>query len=280
MGDGVQAFGQRHVGAIALLERDAAGHHLVEDDAEGVDIGLLGGDGRRAEQLGRHVFDGAGAVLGAVPLGSLGVELGGDAEIEQDEPGGVRRRADAAAARLQDDVAGLEIAVDELIGMGVGQGIADFRDELAELVDRQPVSLVLEQLFEIVAMEEFHDEVGEAVIVAVVADLDDVVVADFGRELGLLHELAVGEADLDRDGAVELLVDAPVDDAKAAAIDELVEQIPAVELPADQAFEVIDVELAGGHEGGFEFWVRRPEIPGARCSRRRAGADHSSTDCR
>src|SRR5262249_40372931 len=92
-------------------EGHAAGEQLVEDHPQGVDVGG-GADGVGAPLLGGHVVRRADD-------GPAGPRLGGGEEDGQAEVGGGR-----LAGAGEQDVLGLEVAVDDplVVGLGEGQG--------------------------------------------------------------------------------------------------------------------------------------------------------------
>jgi hypothetical protein len=137
----------------------------------------------------------------------------GEAEVE-----------DADAAVVADhDVVGLEVAVDEADGVGGGEAVAGL-GEHAEDLGAGP-RLLVEPAAQRDAGDELHRDVDLAVGGgADVVDADDVGVREAGEGLGLAQQaaLALGVAgavaqDLDRDLAIEGLVEGGVDDAHAAA---------------------------------------------------------------
>ena len=154
------------LGRVGAVEGMAAGGELVEDEAEGEDVGLdagLAGD----ELLGRHVGDGAaaGGVGGAgdslggadfalvdgaagVELGLVGTEAAGEAEVEDlDE-----------AAVGEHDVGGLEVAVEDAEVVGGGEAVgglnAGGEDEL------EAGRAFGDELVEALAGDVLHDDVG------------------------------------------------------------------------------------------------------------------------
>ncbi len=117
------------LGGVGAVEGVAAGGELVEDEAEGEDVGLdagLAGD----ELLGGHIGDGAAAGgvggsggrhgalaggAGGVEVGLIGREAAGEAEVEDlDE-----------AAVGEHDVGGLEVAMEDAEGVGRGETVGD-----------------------------------------------------------------------------------------------------------------------------------------------------------
>ena len=242
------------LGRVGAVEGVAAGGELVEDEAEGEDVGLdagLAGD----ELLGRHVGDGAAArgvggagdglgradfalVDGAagVELGLVGAEAAGEAEVEDlDE-----------AAVGEHDVGGLEVAVEDAEVVGGGEAVggldAGGEDEL------EAGGAFGDELVEGLAGDVLHDDVGFFAVAvfgggfADVVDGADVGVVDGGGEAGFAElggaHLLGGEVaaleELEDDGALEEGVVGEVDDAAAAG--------------ADLADELVLLDLAALHD--------------------------------
>ena len=143
----------------------AAGGELVEDEAEGEDVGLDGGLAGD-ELLGRHVGDGAAACgvggagdgvgarfaladgAGGVELGLVGAEAAGEAEVEDlDE-----------AAVGEHDVGGLEVAMEDAEVVRGGEAVGDLdaggEDEL------EAGRAFGDELVEGLAGDVLHDDVG------------------------------------------------------------------------------------------------------------------------
>ena len=241
-------------GRVGAVEGMAAGGELVEDEAEGEDVGLdagLAGD----ELLGRHVGDGAaaGGVGGAgdslgradfalvdgaagVELGLVGTEAAGEAEVEDlDE-----------AAVGEHDVGGLEVAVEDAEGVGGGEAVggldAGREDEL------EGGGAFGDELVEDLAGDVLHDDVGFFAVAAFgwgfadVVDGADVGVVDGGGEAGFAElggaHLLGGEVaaleEFEDDGALKEGVVGKVDDSAAAG--------------ADLADELVLLDLASLHE--------------------------------
>jgi len=196
-----------------------AGEEFVEEDAVGVDVDALGG-GVAHDLLGRHVVGGADLEAG---FGEVEVLAFGDAEVHE---------ADAAGG-VDVEVVGLDVAVDELLLMDVGEGAGALGgDAHAGLEVGQ--GGVADGVAEVGAGEELHDDVGFGVLLAVVEDADDVVVDEGGRHFGLGEEAgtgfgvggALGGEDLDADDAVEDGV-AGFEDVRHAAAEELLKLVLA-----------------------------------------------------
>src|SRR6185295_12572976 len=198
----------RH-GALAL-ERDAAGEQLVEHDPDRVDVR------RRADRvalglLGREVLRRAhdGARLGHV-------RRSGARDAEVGDLG--------APVGVDDDVVGLEVAVDDPAAVGEARGAQDLDGQVDGAVGVQR-RLLLDDRLQRAPLEVLHRDVVGAVVLAAVVDGDDVLVLQAGgaRRLAAeaLDELAVlGEApveDLQRHLAPELQVLGDVDVRHAAA---------------------------------------------------------------
>ena len=191
------------------LERHAAREHLVEHDAERVDVGLRA-DAAPARLLGREVL---GRADDRADLGHLRVAGVRDAEI-----------GDLDAPVVADEhVVRLDVAVHHAVLVRVAQaGEHLHRDRDRALRRQRPLGL--DDLLERAALQVLHRDVGPAVGLAAVVDGDDVGVVEARRGLRLapeaLDELAVlGIAlrhDLERDLAAEARVLRQVDGRHAA----------------------------------------------------------------
>jgi hypothetical protein len=108
--------------------------------------------------LGRHVAGGAEQLAGAGDRGAglVGVEQLGDPEVEHlDEVG-------AVAAPGEEQVRGLEVAVDDVAGVRRREAAAGLDDERDRAPDRQRAR-AREQGRQILAFEVLHHQIGGAV---------------------------------------------------------------------------------------------------------------------
>ncbi|MBT2476881.1 hypothetical protein J7E94_01015 [Streptomyces sp. ISL-94] len=200
-------LGQGAVVAVGYVGL-AAGEHLEQDTADGVEVGG-GGDGLQEEPLGGHVLGcaeelaGGGHAGGVSELADGGVGAG-DAEVEQDQPVG----------GLPDhDVARFDVAVDEVAGVYGDQCVAELGGPGQGVGRGQPVPLG-DGGAQGAALDELGDQVevpGSGYLGLVhIVDADDVRIVD-GREVpGLAQEAAgrMGAAvrdaeELGDDGAVQ-----------------------------------------------------------------------------
>ena len=177
-----------------------------------------------------------------------------------------------AVARDEEDVLGLEIAVDDAGGVRGGQRAADLDRDLAGPV-RVEAALVRQHVGEIDPVEVLHDEVGAAVVGrAEVHHVDDVGMADArgGARLApepldqLLLRRVVRVQDLDRDDLADLDVLGGVHGPHAALAD-LAQHAVAV---VDHAADEVDAQrflLARERQPGH----RRPRPGAARAAPRR-----------
>ena len=209
---------ERDLERRAPREGKLPGQEAVEDDAERVDV--RGRPRRRAFRL-------------------LGRQVGGGAH---DRPGFRERRLagrprDAevgelgAALRVEEDVRGLQVAVDDPVRVRMGEAGGDLgREPLRLEVGQRPTAA--EALLERAAAEVFEDEVRPALGLADVVDPGDVRMGQRGDRAGLPDEprrVGVAREELERHEAPELAVLGQPDLGHAAAA----EQVAKLEPVAD-----------------------------------------------
>ena len=218
-------------------ERQPAGQQLVRHDAERVQVRARVGR-LAADLLGGQVLHRA---LDAARLRRLAVGIrAGQAEV-----GDLHR----AAGRDQ-DVLGLDVAVDDALCVRGLEGEQRLADDLGRLRRLEP-DVRVQQLARGAPADELHDHVVDAVDRAPVVDRDDVRVGEGRRRARLVAEpidesLVSGEGsvqDLDRHLAREHGVVRAEDLAHPAGGDSLHDVIAAVER---------DESLASGLTGGLD----------------------------
>ncbi len=226
-------------------ERGTAGDQLVEEDAGAVDVDR-GGLRAALGGLGRDVRGRADELVGAGQ--ARGVGEAGDAEVGQ-------HRVHLAAVLLEQDVGGLQVAVDDAVGVAGGEGVGDLRGEQGG--GHRGEGAVLAQIaVQVGAVDEVHDQSQQLTLDDQVTDPDDVRVGQAQQDGALPQEAhddvrVTGEfllEDLDRDGLAGLplhgrlgarglpLAGSP-DGPRGAATERLLEEVlaayrPHVALPA------------------------------------------------
>ena len=229
----------------AVLERETSRGHVVEHDAQRVEIGPRV-DAPLHELLGRHVRKRADQPpRGRGHPRERSIQQPGDPEVEHLD----------LAASCHHDVSGLEVAVHDLLLVG---GPERFRDLLTDRGDlgvgkRAEGELALEGL----ALDELHHQEILAALLADVEERGDRRMIEAGERACLAAVISACErADrqqLERDLALEPLVGRAIDDPHAAFADLLQ-----------------DAEVGQGAAG-----LERALGPGGRPSQH---ARHSTTD--
>ena len=163
-------------------QRQLPGQHLVEDDAQRVDVGPVIDLQRPLHLLRGHVVQRAHHLPrpGQREVAGVAAQQLGQAEV-----GDLH-----AALAVQQDVLRLDVAVDDALLVGVLQGVADLRHDPQRLLRLQVA--VAQQLPQVDAVHVLHDEVVEAAGLAEIVDGDDVGMAEPGQGAGLAVE-ALGE---------------------------------------------------------------------------------------
>ncbi len=210
------------------LERRGASKALVEHAAQRVDV-RPGVSALVADLLRRGVVDGAGEVRRDA---GIGVSVAGEPEVGQ--------VAVLPPALLRDeDVGGLDVAVDEPVRMRAGQGLRD----LIAKVDgprRLERRLACKQSGEVLTVDVPHRYPQLAVRLAGRIDRDDVRVIE-GRGMLRLGQEPLPEArvggellrdELQRDAALQPEVLGEVDDAHTSTSDDRLEPVTG-EIGAD-----------------------------------------------
>ena len=208
-------------------ERDVAGEHLVQHDAQRVEI-RAGVDGGAAGLFGREVLRRADDRPG---LGHLRRARARDPEVGHLQ----------AAVRADHDVVRLDVAVDDPVAVREGERAQD----LARVLDRdgdrrRPVPD--EQLLQRSPFEVLHRDVVGPLRVAAVEDRDDVRMVEARGALRLpaepLDELLVGGMalvqQLQRDIPAQLLVLGEVDVGHPARAELALDHVAPVEDAVDE----------------------------------------------
>ena len=247
----------------------AAGEQVVQDQAEGVDVGavvdrlapelLRGHVLQRPDDGARHREAGGEGLLGELRPGLLGgiARGGGSGDPEVHDHGLV-------GAVLDHDVGRLEVPVNDARVVRRDETGDHSASDPHDLFDRESARALLQDRGELDPVDVGHRDVLDAADLPHVVDAHDVGVGDLPGEqelaLEALLEVArqlriggdLGAHDLDRDPDPELLVPGAVDGAHPAEAEELDDVVPPELLPDLQG-----TVLAGGPGGGAAARMRR-----------------------
>ncbi len=136
----------RHGDLVLALERDLAGEHLEQHDAQRVEVGLAG-DLVAERLLGGDVV--GRAQHAAVGRQALLVERAGDAEV----------RHLRAALRVDQDVLGLDVAVDDVALMRDAERARDL-DRVGDRLGDGEAAHAADAVLQRLALDVLEDDVG------------------------------------------------------------------------------------------------------------------------
>lgn len=171
-----EVFAQQVVWGIAR-ERGFADEHFVEHAAEGIDVAAWV-ETLPANLLGRHVgagpFDFAFATeeFAKPCFGFLG-----DGEVDEFYQ----------AIAIDENIIGLDIAMDITLAMEVVEGFADLLDDRGKHVSDR-FGTLSQRLLQVHFAEEFEDDEGGVGVGDVLDQLDDVLVMEIAGDLELMFE--------------------------------------------------------------------------------------------
>ncbi|MBS1152727.1 MAG: hypothetical protein H6Q89_4425 [Myxococcaceae bacterium] len=249
MGRGVE---QRPGGGVDVLadelacagagKREHPGQHPVGDHSERIEVAAR--LGRLAHRLlGGEVLRGAEhhPRLGDVVGGRVGVGQPRDSEVEQP------RLFLEVGRRRQQHVLGLEVAVDDALGVDRGEALGELGEDPQRAIDRHRAQA--QPRLERLALDELHHQAGEVLVEAELDHPHHRRVVDRGEQPRLALEplghprleVEILAQHLHRHGATEGQLGGAVDQPHSAAAEQGVDPEAAVE---DQR--------AGGERGGAD----------------------------
>ncbi len=231
----------------------AAGEHAIDEEADGPDVDAGRDRRRRVGLLGCHVerrADGGGRARFRKPISAEGR----DAEVEELD---VEALVAAPPRTREEDVLGLEIAVDDSRGVCGREGVRERTEDGDAFLEGETVAAI-EQRAEIFAVEVLHRQPRqlEGFVDAGSDHLDDVTAVDECADLRLSDE-ALTKAGVPRQVAAHQLEGASASDTDLlgepyrshAALTERGEdaEVAADEASDEAAFVIEDVVEGGAH---------------------------------
>jgi len=217
---------------VRALKGQNAEQQFVEDHAERIQVGAVI-SGQPQRHLWSHVFRRAHRHAKG---GQTGVKVGAFAQAEVSQVDVV-----AVALALDEDVAGLQVAVQHIMGVPIFQRLGDRAHNLPGGERRKTV--VAQDVFQRRPSDELHDDVQVAAPLAVGDHRDDVRVAQRDHQLGLAPEARakalflseLRQHDLQRDRAARLDVVRRVDAPHAPRPNRTHEHVAVDVLPDQRA---------------------------------------------
>jgi hypothetical protein len=269
-------------------ERRLAGQHVVEERAERVDV-RTDIHPLAARLLRRHVAQGAHDRAGLGHVGARGAGVGASClcgHVRGDRAGQVLGEApvdhDDLAEAADQHVGGLEVAVDDLLRVGVGDRVGDGDHVLEQGEPAREAAGAADLRLEALAVDELHAVIRFAAVApAEVVQRHDAGVLQAGRDRGLEREAPLGlgaaaQQLLDGDHPAEAAVLGAADDAEAAGGEHLAEHVALAGLGArdtgGEARRGVQGRLVGGAVGRAPLGVA--EVGHSREQAGLGAADH------
>jgi hypothetical protein len=241
-------------------ERRAAGHHLVHHAAEGVDVRPVVDLGIAGSLLGAHVgrrADGDAGVGDRIPA-HFRVRVG-DAEVGDD-----------GVAVDEEDVLGLDVAVDHLLPVRVREAVGDLGGDARDVVETE-LPFFAEEVAQAAVAGERHDVVQRAAGGAGLVEREEVDVLEVGDELDLALEAfgadgrdELGTQDLHGDLAVEPEVPGEEDDGHATVSDLAQDLVPPGKCGGQASREIHSLPPGCGDALGYAAHPESARISGVR----------------
>ena len=228
-------------GGMSLgLEGGTANEELVQENTEGPNVDHLvvlpsldhfGGE--VVQSTTQSVAPGGGGVDGPAKVGDLDLALGADEQI-----------------------LGLDVAVDDVLLVAVGQGLAEVGDVPGRSALGEPTA-VGQLLVQLTAGTVLEDEVDALGIVEVTEHAEDVAVAEVGLDLDLAAELVLDAGleklgllqDLERNDVLGTFLASQVDGTELAAAEGLAD-LKVVEGPLTSGAGAFGLGIQGVGGGG------------------------------
>ena len=173
-------LGKERCSDRALSEGQVSREHLVEHDAERVEVRCWGNRSGAARLFRAHVGGRAheACLVGRLVCQGVVAEVR-DAEVHQLDAGHL------AVGAEDHDVLGLEITVNDAAGVSVGEGVEDLEADGEEMLSGRRA---LAPARELLPGYQFHDEVVEPIVPPEVPKLRDVGVVEAGGSTRFAEE--------------------------------------------------------------------------------------------